>query len=358
MSLGVSFVDIPANKLESFESFEQAVKTSVSSPLFYREGMNSTVTVEKNAPHNIIFLKNNGKVEAALPLDWSKPAPTSDARTQVLLGTLPLLNNNISGIDVLVIGLGSGITAGAMLQSDRINKLTICELEPAVFSASRFFDAVNWQPLRDEYLREQKVLPISGDGRALLTRSPQCYDIIVSQPSEPWISGASDLFTGEFWNLARGRLKPFGVFCQWLQLYCIDQETLSELLATFADAFPATYVFQPAGGGEILLLGYQIPNPYEPFTKEHVLSDRLYQSNLLPVLAKVGINDAQTLARDLVLSSDDVHGLVANIDKSRFNTDANLKTEYRMPPELLFNEDNLRANLRYLRAGKAKDRRL
>jgi spermidine synthase len=353
MSTGASFLEIPRAKLSSFDQFYSAIKGSSSPPLFYREGLSSTVTVETNVGHNVIFLKNNGKVEAALPINWQKPAPTSDARTQVLLGALPVLNCSVAGMDALVIGLGSGITAGTMLQSERIAHLRVCELEPAVLTASHLFDTVNLQPLRNEWLQNKRVEPLSLDGRVSLTRSPQCYDMIVSQPSEPWISGSSDLFTWEFWKLARGRLKPFGVFCQWLQLYCIDRQTLTQLLATFVDVFPATYVFQPAGSGEILLIGYPIPAPFDLFGKKTELAKRLRESKLQTILSDVGIDDVNALQSDLLLNPVQVRELVGSVDKGQFNTDSNLKTEYKLPPELLFNQNNLLENLSFLRGARS-----
>jgi spermidine synthase len=356
MSTGASFLEVPAAKLSSFDEFNSAIKASSRPPLFYDEGINSTVTVETNARHNVIFLKNNGKVEAALPIDWRKPAPTSDARTQVLLGALPVLNCSANGMEALVIGLGSGITAGTMLKSDRIAHLRICELEPAVLTASHLFDAVNLQPLRKNWIENKRVDLLCVDGRVLLTRSPQWYDIIVSQPSEPWISGSSDLFTREFWQLAKGRLNPYGVFCQWLQLYCIDRETLSQLIATFSSVFPTTYIFQPAGSGEILLVGYPVLAPFDLFGNETVLAERMRQSNLQEVLADVGIPEASALQSDLLLTPAQVHGLVGSVDKRQFNTDSNLKTEYRLPPELLFNQNNLLDNLIYLKGARAANK--
>jgi spermidine synthase len=356
MSTGASFLEISATKLRSFDEFKSAIKASSTPALFYHEGMSSTVTVETNVRHNVIFLKNNGKVEAALPIDWQKQAPTSDASTQVLLGALPVLNCNVNNMDALLIGLGSGITAGTMLENDRLARLKICELEPAVLAASHLFDAVNLQPLRSEWLKSKRVESICVDGRAFLTRSPQCYDIIVSQPSEPWISGSSDLFTWEFWQLAKGRLKPFGVFCQWLQLYCIDRQTLSQLLATFSDVFPSTYVFQPAGSGEIILVGYPIPEAFDLFGQPGVLAERVRRSKLQSLLAGVGIRDASDLQADLLLSPAQVRVLVGSVDKRQFNTDSNLQTEYKLPPELLFNQNNLLDNLRYLKAARGADK--
>ena len=82
-----------------------------------------------------------------------------------------------------------------------------------------------------------------GDGRNFLTQASDKYDVIVSEPSNPWITGVSNLFTVDYWKLARSRLADDGVFCQWAQLYEMSSKNIKIILRSFAEVFPYTYVF-------------------------------------------------------------------------------------------------------------------
>jgi spermidine synthase len=132
--------------------------------------------------------------------------------TQVMLGQLPLLvaPRMENG---LIVGFGSGVTVGAMLQSP-IKSLECVELEPAVVRAGEYFNHVNHEPLKDARLRL-----VVDDARAYLRVNPTLYNIIVSEPSHPWVPGVANLFTREFFELGRSRLTEDGVFVQWLQIY-------------------------------------------------------------------------------------------------------------------------------------------
>ena len=225
-------------------------------PIYYKEGMNQTVSVEENVKGNVRFLKNDGKVEAALPIDWAVPAPTSDAITHLTLGCLPFyFIDKKQNAKVLIIGFGSGITAGVVSCLPEVYSLRIAELEPAVYEASRLFNSSNLDPFQFSGQEKGKLCALTVDGRCDLRIHRSLYDVIISQPSEPWVSGASDLFTREFWQLARRRLTKGGVICQWVQLYSIDRNSLQTILATFLQSFKDAYLLHPTGAGEVLLIG-------------------------------------------------------------------------------------------------------
>jgi spermidine synthase len=218
---------------------------------FYREGLNSTVTVAQDERRNVTYLKTDGKVEAAVPTDPVQPSRGSDVRTHQLLGQLP--SQMVSGTDIkaLVIGYGSGTTSSALLADKRISELTIAELESAVYSANKYFAPSTGDPLS----QTGRVKPIVNDGRFVLRSSPQAYNIIVCQPSDPWVAGASELFTHNFWSLAKSRLKDNGVFAQWLPLYSLRSPEFVLLLKTFSDVFPNCAIVVPSRAGDCILLG-------------------------------------------------------------------------------------------------------
>ena len=204
--------------------------------LFYRDGKSGSVAVTQFGRHTL--LRINGKIDASTG---------SDMPTQLMLAHLPLLAHPAPR-EVFVLGLGSGVTAAAVLAYP-VERVDVLEIEPAVIEASRFFAAVQGRTLADPRLRL-----VVGDGRSFLRATPSRYDVIISEPSNPWIRGMAGLFSVEFFALARERLRPGGIMLQWLQTYNLAPEDLRMVVATFRSVFPAASVWQPSIG-DLLLLG-------------------------------------------------------------------------------------------------------
>src|SRR5262249_24031651 len=149
---------------------------------------------------------------------------------------------------VLVIGLGAGITAGSVARHP-VERIDLVEIEPAVVEASRFFARENGDVLNDPRVR----LTIAHRRNFLLTTSRR-YDVIASEPSNPWLTGVASLFSLEFFQLAREHLQPGGVMVQWLQAYSLAPEDFQMVVRTFRTVFPATTVWQ-VGNADYVLLG-------------------------------------------------------------------------------------------------------
>ena len=165
----------------------------------------------------------NGKADAS--------SGAGDMRTQLLLGHLPvLLAPDDPGGEALVVGLGSGVTAGAVA-SWPFEGVTVAEIEPAVARASRWFVALNRDVLADP-----RVALRADDGRRVLARTAGRLGLITSEPSNLWMSGVTLLFTREFFELAAERLGPRGVLCQWLHLYQVGVETSAACSAPWPGA--------------------------------------------------------------------------------------------------------------------------
>jgi len=305
--------------------------------IYYREGLNSTVTVVR-AAQNLIQLKNDGKVEASVPADQRLPAPGSDIATQNLLGLLPLLLLQDKCNDALVIGYGSGTTSEAMSQSGLVNgDLIAAEIEEAVVNARPFFG----RPL--EAGRKAGGVVIA-DGRNLLC-APGRYSAIVSQPPEPWVNGAADLYSKEFWQLVKEKLDDHGVFCQWIQLYGIDSYTLQMLLLTFHDAFAQSYVFRPIGAGEILLVGFKDGQRHQfDWAK---INQSVGQARVRQVCAQSGIESWSDLAAMIALRPDNFDSL-AKHSKAELNVDDRLLCEFRLPADIASGEYAIKSNLAFL----------
>jgi spermidine synthase len=192
--------------------------------LSIEEGRAATVAVLSRWEQRQLTI--NGKVDAS-----------SGDPTEVLLGQLPMILAD-SVHRALVIGYGSGITTHSVL-THPVERVETVELEPAVVRAGRFFADLNGQDSVDT----RRVIHYE-DGRTHLTYTRTSYDVIVSEPSNPWIAGINNLFTAEFYRLVRSRLAPGGLFCQWLHGYDMSRETLASLLGTLGDVFPKAEVYK------------------------------------------------------------------------------------------------------------------
>lgn len=227
------------------EQTDPEQRQEVHELLMYREGPTATVSVRRD--QNTLSLAINGRTNASdSPFDMP---------TQTMLGRLPVLV--APKIDnALVVGFATGVTVGSMLEST-IGSVTCVELEPATVEASRYFEHVNKYPLNDP--RTKLVID---DARSFLRVTPNRYDIIVSEPSHPWVPGVANLFTQEFFTLGRDRLNDDGIFVQWVQIYQLSNESLRSVLATYTSVFPHVLMFRHVGvnkGKDLLLVGSNRP---------------------------------------------------------------------------------------------------
>src|SRR5439155_7511937 len=179
----------------------------------------------------------------------------ADAGTQVMLGLIAALKHP-NPKTALVVGLGTGSSAGWLGAVPGIERVDVVELEPLVLDVARACHAVN----RD-VMRNPKVHITIGDARERLLTAADRYDLIVSQPSNPFRAGIASLFTHEYYEAARNRLTADGAFVQWIQAYEIDARTLRTVYATFASAFPYVETWQ-VGPDDLALVGARAPLGY------------------------------------------------------------------------------------------------
>jgi hypothetical protein len=213
--------------------------------LFYKDGPDATVSVEKVdglvAPGEL-GLRINGKPDAGTYLDVGN---------QLLLAHLPLLAKP-EAKDVFVLGFGSGMTAGAALDYP-IERLDLGEnCEPVIQAAPLFGD---WNR---HVLKDPRTHLWLEDARTVLKLRPQQYDVIITEPSNPWAVGVGSVFSHEFYELAASRLKPGGIMAQWFHLYETQDQIIDLVLRTFGTVFPYVEVWD-TGVGDIVILGSQQP---------------------------------------------------------------------------------------------------
>jgi spermidine synthase len=295
--------------------------------LFYKEGITATVAVQKQGEGRV--LKVNGKPEAST---------SGDMPTQILIGTLPLLVRPQTD-DVLLIGLGSGVTLGSIEQFP-IKRVTCVELEPAVVEASRYFAEVNHQPLDDPRLRM-----ISNDGRNFIYSTNEKFDVIVSEPSNPWLTGVANLFTLEYFKRGAERLRDDGLFSQWLQIYEMAPEDVRTLIATFRAAFPNVYLFRGAEG-DLMLLGSKSNRKLDL----SVLASHFSDPKVAADLKRVGTMRGSDVVSRFYLGPDEVTRLSAG---SPINTDNNALIEFNAPRRVGTAEETVQRNVAQLLAHAA-----
>ena len=194
------------------------------------------------AAANYVGLRTNGKVDAS---------NGNDKKTQLLLSYLPGLHH-ASAEDVLVIGYGSGITTGAATVFPQTRRVDTVEIEPAVVAAAPWFAAYNRRSWENS-----KVRLIEDDARNFLNVANEHYDIIISEPSNPWIAGMGNLFTADFYELVARSLRSDGVFAQWLPLYELSPQNVRMVIAEIQRHFPEVSIWHMDEADVIILASGQ-----------------------------------------------------------------------------------------------------
>lgn len=194
--------------------------------LYYRDGATGTVSVEQT-PEDVV-LRVNGKTDATA---------FGDRRTQLLLGHLS--PNVLGKVErALVIGYGSGMTVAALSRYP-VGTIDVVEISPEVLEAAVYF-----RPWVGDVRHDQRIRIHIEDARTFLFRTPHRYDLIISEPSNPWVAGVSTLFSREFFLQARSRLTPGGALLQWFHTYETSDDTVRLVLRSATEQFSDVRLFQ------------------------------------------------------------------------------------------------------------------
>ena len=217
-----------------------------SRQLAYQEGWNATVSVWEEASGR--SLKVNGKADAS---DFG------DMDTQIIAGLAPVAARPDPQTAFLV-GYGSGVTARVLSDVPGMQRVRVVEIEPAVLDMNRFFLQVN-----DTALARPNISAIVDDARSALQLDPTRYDVIVSEPSNPWLAGVATLYTVEFFRIVRSRLAEGGVFCQWVQLYQVPVSVVAGVVRNVRAVFPHVHLWFGAPG-DVMVVASDRPLTYDP----------------------------------------------------------------------------------------------
>ncbi len=252
--------------------------------VFYTDGPTSTVTVVDppggSAENRAILV--NGKSDGAL---------FSDYTTMALTALIPaLMAERVE--KSFVVGYGTGVTTGELAALDSMRTVDVAEISHGVIQAAPLFEDGNLAASTSP-----KVSIRRGDAYRTLLQSREKYDIIISEPSNPWVVGVEMLYSREFLEAARERLTPGGVYAQWFHSYESDSEVVALVLRTYASVFPHVSVWYTFGA-DMLLLGFDRVD--RAFDVE-ALEERFARSDFAAGFARTGIeNFAQFAAHELL----------------------------------------------------------
>jgi spermidine synthase len=232
---------------------------------FYQDGRTATVSATRSPSIARLTLSTNGKPDASLDGVWYRscgPATgrdplVGDESTQALLPLVSLAHAP-QARSAAVIGQGSGMSSHLLLGSSRLERLVTIEIEPEMVRGSRIFYPANRRVFDDP--RSQFVFD---DAKSYFASAHRRFDLILSEPSNPWVSGVSGLFTTEFYARVSRYLTDDGVFGQWLHIYELDDALVLSVLSALHQNFPSYEVFLVAGGDLLIVASNRpaLPTP-------------------------------------------------------------------------------------------------
>ena len=291
----------------SFEAWKQTyVGPAAGTRLFFQEDAHTTVLVSGNKDNIQLFV--NSKPDAST---------SKDLDTQLLLAHGPLFLAP-EARTLLVIGYGSGITAGSALKHP-IERADIVEISSAVLNADTIFKDYNYQVLDDPRVRTYQ-----DDGQSFLRTVPYRYDVIISEPSNPWVAGIGGLFTVEFFETVRRQLNPGGVFTLWFHTYEQSDEGTRLLVRTLGSVFPHVTLFGDDDMGNLVAVASmeRIEPDFEAMER------RFEEPAIREDLARLGISNLLTFLSHHRISQDTFSEM---IDPGEFNRIGHERLEYWGP---------------------------
>jgi spermidine synthase len=281
--------------------------------VYVGEGMMAFVAVSKS-PEGSLKYHNAGKVQAS-----SDPA---DMRLQRMLGHLTTLIPK-DPKNFLVIGFGSGVTAGAVSLEPRLERETVIEIEPLVPE----FVATHFSEYNFDVAANPKVDIKIDDGRHYLMTTDQKFDGITSDPLDPWVKGSAALYSKEFFEAAKAHLAPGGVVTQWMQLYQTNEEAVKSEVATFFEVFPNGSVFVnniDGKGYDLVLMGEAEPTRIDVDELTRRVASPGYEA-IAKSLREIGFQSTTELLATFAGQAGDFRAWLRD---AAINTDRNLRLQY------------------------------
>ncbi|MEO5826047.1 MAG: fused MFS/spermidine synthase [Gemmatimonadales bacterium] len=221
---------------------------------FYADGRTATVAVA-GFEDGSRLISTNGKTDASLTATWREACDTNTIRVrlggdEITQALLPIVTMSYrpQARTAAVIGFGSGMSSHILLASETLETLSTIEIEPMMVEGARHFLPANRRAYEDP-----RSHVIVRDAKAHFATSGERWDVVLSEPSNPWVSGVSGLFTVEFYRRVRAALADGGVFGQWLHTYELSDPLVVGVLAALDQVFPSWQLHQ-VGPGDLLIV--------------------------------------------------------------------------------------------------------
>lgn len=278
---------------------------------YHRDGAGATVAVlavTNQAGLRNISLKVNGKADASSGDDMS---------TQILAGQIPMLLKP-SAESVLVVGAGSGVTVGSVLQHPSVKALSLVEISPEVVEVARD----QFAPFNHDALRDPRCRIHVEDAKTFLQTTPETFDVIVTEPSNPWMAGVAAVFSREYYQDCLARLREGGLCAQWVQAYETDDETFATVVATFGSVFPHLSLWQTSAS-DLLLVG--AARPFRPDLQ--AMARRLAEPAVAADLRRIEVTRPVNVLSLQMVAFDDAFFMAP--DNTPLHSDFNPVLEYR-----------------------------
>jgi predicted membrane-bound spermidine synthase len=348
--------------------------------LYYREGLTTTVSVQRISGSDYIYFRSNGKIDGSY----------GDALSQLMTSYIAMLHHP-KAETALTIGLGTGMSAKALATFKSLKEIEVIEIEPAMIEASKFFDRASvkidqfppgvtfpaddgksriwydseakrlfykgvmedevraelmkrsedldyrgaidrlWRNARNSrhssVLEDPRVRVIPTDGRNYILATPKYYDVITAEPSNPWIAGIANLYTREFYQVVRSKIKDDGIFAQWFHNYSMSPDDFRMVFRTFAEAFPYVSLWSMKESDFLLLGSKKEPVFNYPVVKEIYDNNKMLRSDF----EYLGLSDVYAVQGFYRMNRD---GFLEFSKGAAINTDDGAQLEFSAPKNL------------------------
>ena len=348
--------------------------------LFYREGLTTTVSVHRIPGSDYVYFKSNGKIDGSY----------GDALSQLMTSYIAMLLHP-KAETALTIGLGSGMSAKALATFPTLKEIEVIEIEPTMIQASKFFDRASvkleklpqgvtfpaddsknrvWYSEKEKrlyykgvmesetraelmkrsedfdyrgaidrlsrnarhsrhssVLEDPRVRVIATDGRNYILATPKFYDVITAEPSNPWIAGIANLYTREFYQVIKSKIKDDGIFAQWIHNYSMSPDDFRMVFRTFAEAFPHVSLWSMKES-DFLLIGSKQEQRFDYSAVKKIYDgNKMLQSDL----EYLGLSDVYAVQGFYRMNREN---FLAFSKGAAINTDDGAELEFSAPKNL------------------------
>ncbi len=290
---------IPDNLLDNFFMRDSGGQRSPKALLYFEEGLTDTIAVFRDN-YGILDPEAKRLITNGISMSASNFIAS---RYMKLLAHIPILLVD-SPEDVMVVCFGTGQTTGAAGIHPRVGSVDSVDLSPSVIRAGKVFAAEN-----NDVLNNPKVNFVQQDGRNHLLTTGKKYDVITSEPPPPRTAFTVNLYTREYYELSKKRLKPGGIVAQWIPLHSQGDKEVAMHFKTFRDVFPHAIAWMPVTN-EMLIIGSDQPINLD-FKK---LQQRLAEPVVREALAEIEIENAYSFLSNIWLLEDQVEAVAAGYD--------------------------------------------